>query len=187
MTTTAHIGTSALRLEGRAKLTGATLYTDDLKIDGLLHGVTVRSTVARGRITAIRFAEDIPWHEFVIVSARDIPGRNVVAHLIQDQPCLVDGVINHAEEAILLLAHPDRERLEEARTRITVEVEPLPPVLTIEDSLALAQVVWGRTTPSSGWTSPRGTRIPSGPGPPWCTRPPTAPAPRSSCTSSPTP
>lgn len=143
MTTTAHIGTSALRLEGRAKLTGATLYTDDLKIDGLLHGVTVRSTVARGRITAIRFAEDIPWHEFVIVTARDIPGRNVVAHLIQDQPCLVDGVINHAEEAILLLAHPDRARLEEARTRITVEVEPLPPVLTIEDSLALAQVVWG--------------------------------------------
>jgi CO/xanthine dehydrogenase Mo-binding subunit len=143
MASTAHIGTSALRREGRAKLTGATLYTDDVKIDGLLHGVTVRSRVARGRVKAIRFEEGYPWHEFIVVTAQDIPGRNVVAHIIQDQPCLVDGLINHAEEAILLLAHPDRARAEEARTKVQVEVEALPAVLSIEDSLAFRQIVWG--------------------------------------------
>jgi len=143
MATTAHIGTSALRREGRAKLTGATRYTDDLKIEGLLHGVTVRSSVARGRIKAIRFAEDVPWHEFVIVTAKDVPGRNVVAHIIQDQPCLADGIINHAEEAIVLLAHPDRAMAEAARTRVQVDVEELPAVLSIEDSLAHTHIVWG--------------------------------------------
>jgi len=143
MASTAHIGTSALRREGRAKLTGATQYTDDLKVDGLLHGVTVRSRVARGRVKAIRFEDGYPWHEFIVVTAKDIPGKNVVAHIIQDQPCLVDGLINHAEEAILLLAHPDRAKAEEARTKVTVEVEELPAVLSIEDSLAFRQIVWG--------------------------------------------
>lgn len=143
MASTAHIGTSALRREGRAKLTGATLYTDDLKIEGLLHGVTVRSSVPRGRITAIRFAEGFPWHEFVIVTAKDVPGKNVVAHIIQDQPCLADDRINHADEAIVLLAHPDRAMAERARTKVQVEVDELPAVLSIEDSLARAQVVWG--------------------------------------------
>jgi CO/xanthine dehydrogenase Mo-binding subunit len=143
MATTAHIGTSALRREGRAKLTGAALYTDDLKIEGLLHGVTVRSTTARGRVRAIHFEDGYPWHQFVVVTAQDIPGKNVVAHIIQDQPCLVDGLINHAEEAIVLLAHPDRARAEEARTKVRVEVEELPPVLTIEESLVGTRIVWG--------------------------------------------
>ncbi len=143
MASTAHIGTSALRREGRAKLTGATQYTDDLKIEGLLHGVTVRSSVPRGRITAIRFAEGVPWHEFVIVTAKDVPGKNVVAHIIQDQPCLADDCINHADEAIVLLAHPDRAMAEAARTQVQVEVEELPAVLSIEDSLARTRIVWG--------------------------------------------
>jgi CO/xanthine dehydrogenase Mo-binding subunit len=143
MANTAHIGTSALRREGKVKLTGSALYTDDLKIEGLLHGVTVRSTVARGRLKAIHFEEGYPWHEFLIVTAKDIPGKNVVAHIIQDQPCLVDEFINHAEEAVVLLAHPDRARAEEARTKVRLDVEELPPVLSIEDSLARTCIVWG--------------------------------------------
>ena len=139
----AHIGRSVLRREGRAKLTGATLFTDDLKIEGLLHGATVRSRVPRGRITGIHFEEGFPWEEFVIVTARDIPGKNAVAHLIQEQPCLADGVINHAEEAVVLLAHPDPLRVQDARERVRVDVEPLPPVLSIEDSLLCDPVIWG--------------------------------------------
>ena len=64
----AHIGRSALRKEARAKLTGAAQFTDDLRIESLLHGATVRSQVPRGRITAIRFEEGIPWDEFVMDS-----------------------------------------------------------------------------------------------------------------------
>ena len=97
MTDHAHIGRSALRKEARAKLTGAAQFTDDLRIEGLLHGATVRSRIPRGRITAIRFEEGIPWDEFVIVTAQDIPGKNTVAHLQHDQPCLADGLINHPD------------------------------------------------------------------------------------------
>ena len=79
----AHIGRSVQRKEGRAKVTGAALFTDDLKIEGLLHGATVRSKVPRGRITGIHFEEGFPWEEFVIVTARQNDHRNL-GKLTQD-------------------------------------------------------------------------------------------------------
>ena len=49
------VGKSIPRKEGRKKVTGQALYVDDLKFDGMLHGVTVRSSVPRGRIKNISF------------------------------------------------------------------------------------------------------------------------------------
>ena len=137
------IGRSVLRKEGRAKVTGAALYVDDVSPAGMLHGVTVRSPVARGRIAAVRFDPAIPWDEFVIVTAADIPGRNVVKLIADDQPYLAHDVVNHREEPIVLLAHADRARADEARRHVTFEIEPLPPVLSIDDALAGREIVWG--------------------------------------------
>src|SRR5215210_4385945 len=51
------VGKSIPRKEGRKKVTGQALYVDDLKFDGMLHGVTVRSSVPRGRIKNISFEQ----------------------------------------------------------------------------------------------------------------------------------
>src|SRR5256714_477370 len=131
------------RKEGRAKLTGAARYVDDLDAPGMLYGATVRSHVPRGRIREITFGDGLPWDEFTVVTARDIPGANYVALILNDQPYLAETVVNHAEEPILLLAHEDKYLLEEARPRVRVEIEPLPAVFTIEDSLARKEIVWG--------------------------------------------
>jgi len=57
--------------------------------------VTVRSSVARGRIRGIRYGDGIPWNEFTIVTAADIPGKNEIALIEHDQPCLAADFINH--------------------------------------------------------------------------------------------
>jgi CO/xanthine dehydrogenase Mo-binding subunit len=137
------VGTSVPRKEGRDKVTGRARYVDDLLFPGMLHGVTVRSTAPRGRIRAIHFDPRIPWNEFVVVTANDIPGKNCIALILNDQPCLADGVVNHPEEPVVLLAHPDRYRIEEARRAVRIEIDPLPAVFTIEDSLARKEVIWG--------------------------------------------
>src|ERR1700688_3468659 len=137
------IGKSVPRKEGREKVTGAARYVDDLTFPEMIHGVTVRSSIARGKILGIRFGEGIPWNQFTVVTAKDIPGKNCVALLIEDQPCLADQFVNHPEEAILLLAHPDKYLLEEARRAVHIEIEPLPGVFTIEDSLAKNEIIWG--------------------------------------------
>src|SRR5271165_4438868 len=108
------IGKSVPRKEGREKVTGNARYVDDLSVPEMIYGITVRSSCARGRILGIHFEEGIPWDEYTIVTAKDIPGKNCVALLIEDQPCLADQMVNHPEEAVVLLAHPDKYLLEEA-------------------------------------------------------------------------
>ncbi|HME00362.1 MAG TPA: xanthine dehydrogenase family protein molybdopterin-binding subunit [Terriglobia bacterium] len=137
------VGTSVPRKEGRDKVTGQARYVDDLTFPEMLHGVTVRSPIARGIIRNISFADGIPWEEFTIVTAEDIPGRNAVTLLLDDQPYLADGKVNHPEEPILLLAHPDKHLAEKARLHVRVECDPLPAVFTIEESLRRSAIVWG--------------------------------------------
>ncbi|MBI4126294.1 MAG: xanthine dehydrogenase family protein [Deltaproteobacteria bacterium] len=138
------MGQSVVRREGREKVTGQAKYVDDLSFPGMIFGATVRSSVPRGRIRTISFEGTIPWNEFVIVTAKDVPGKNIVALIEHDQPYLADGMVNHPEEAIVLLAHPDKYLLEEARRHVRIEIDPLPAIFTIEDSLAQKEIVWGK-------------------------------------------
>jgi CO/xanthine dehydrogenase Mo-binding subunit len=131
------------RKEGRSKVTGAARYVDDLTMPGMLHGATVRSPVARGRIRSVTYGEGIPWDEFVIVTADDIPGENAVALILLDQPYLASEFVNHAEEPILLLAHEDKHLLERARRAVSIDIEPLPAIFTLADSLAGKEIIWG--------------------------------------------
>jgi CO/xanthine dehydrogenase Mo-binding subunit len=137
------IGQKVPRREGREKVTGQTRYIADLTFPGMLYGVTIRSDVPRGRLRGLKFDSQIRWDEFTIVTSRDIPGENCVALISDDQPYLADEFINHAEEPIALIAHHDRHQLEKARRSIIAEIESLPPVLTIEDSLNAAQIISG--------------------------------------------
>ena len=75
------IGKSVPRKEGREKVTGQARYVDDLAFPGMIHGATVRSPAARGRIRGIHFEDGIPWKEFTVVTARDIPGRNSITQI----------------------------------------------------------------------------------------------------------
>ena len=137
------IGKPFPRKEGRKKVTGQALYIDDLSFPDMLHGATVRSSAARGRIKSISFDGDLPWHEFTIVTAKDIPGANYVALILNDQPYLAAEFVNHPEEPILLLAHRDKYLVEEARRHVRIEIDEQPAVFSLEDSLARKEIIWG--------------------------------------------
>jgi CO/xanthine dehydrogenase Mo-binding subunit len=137
------VGTSVPRMEGRDKVTGHARYIDDMSLPGMLYGSTVRSRIPRGKIKQITFGPGLNWNEFVIVSAKDIPGKNCIALIEDDQPCLADGVVNHPEEPILLLAHPDRHLLPRAVEAVSIEYDPLPAIFTIKESEARQQIIWG--------------------------------------------
>jgi CO/xanthine dehydrogenase Mo-binding subunit len=110
------VGRNVRRKEGAEKSSGAARYVDDLSLPGLLYGRTIRSTIPCGEIVDVRFAFDTAG--FTIVDHRDVPGRNVVALIDDDQPCLAERRIEHFAEPILLLAHVDRERLTSAEVRV---------------------------------------------------------------------
>jgi CO/xanthine dehydrogenase Mo-binding subunit len=137
------LGQSIPRREGRAKVTGQARYVDDIALPGMLYGVTVRSPVPRGLIRRIDYRPSISWRDFTIVTAADVPGVNRVALIADDQPYLAADRVNHAEEPVVLLAHADRELLEEARRQVAIDIDPEPPVLSMDDALEQRQIVWG--------------------------------------------
>ena len=137
------VGTSVPRKEGLDKLRGAARYIDDIQRDGMWHGATVRSTVPRALIRSIGFDPRIDWRDFIVVFAADIPGENRIQMIVADQPCLANGQVNHCDEAILLVAHPNKHKVREAVNAVHVEYEPLPPVFTIEESEKQQTIVWG--------------------------------------------
>src|ERR1700675_2703091 len=137
------IGKSVPRKEGRDKVTGAARYIDDMTMPGMLYGATVRSQIPRGVIKHIAFDPQFEWSEFVIVTAQDIPGKNCIALIGDDQPCLADGKVNHPEEPILLLAHADPHLLRKAVDGVSIEYVLLSPVFTIEDSERCSEIIWG--------------------------------------------
>ncbi|MFC5864493.1 xanthine dehydrogenase family protein molybdopterin-binding subunit [Acidicapsa dinghuensis] len=140
------VGTPQIRKEGAEKVLGRAKYVDDIEFPGMWHGATVRSTIPRGRILAIHFDESVPWHEFVIVTAADIPGNNHIQMIAADQPCLADGAVNHCDEPILLIAHPDKRLLPQAVASVRIDYEELPAVLSIEESESKREIIWGADT-----------------------------------------
>jgi CO/xanthine dehydrogenase Mo-binding subunit len=137
------IGTSVPRKEGRDKVTGRSQYVDDMVLPSMLFGATVRSRIPRGRIKKITFGPGISWDEFVIVSSKDIPGKNCIALIGDDQPCLASEIVNHPEEPILLLAHPNRHVLPKAVEAVSIEYDPLPAIFTIGESESRSEIIWG--------------------------------------------
>jgi CO/xanthine dehydrogenase Mo-binding subunit len=117
------VGRNVLRKEGAEKVTGAARYIDDYTFPGLLYGRTIRSTMSAGTIAGVTCSFDTAG--FTIVDYRDIPGRNVVALIDDDQPALAEREVRHFAEPIVLLAHADRDALMSAE--VTIDYRSTPP------------------------------------------------------------
>jgi CO/xanthine dehydrogenase Mo-binding subunit len=116
------VGRNVLRKEGAEKVTGRARYIDDIRFENVLYVRTIRSTVPAGAIADISYNFDRAG--FTIVDHRDIPGKNIVALIEEDQPCLATTHVRHVAEPILLIAHPDRERVTSADVAIHYNQTP---------------------------------------------------------------
>src|SRR5438094_552362 len=81
----------------------------DIAFPGMIFGRTIRSSIPCGKVKSIKL--DFDTTGFTIVDHRDIPARNIVDLIEQDQPFLVETEVRHNAEPILLLGHEDREKL----------------------------------------------------------------------------
>src|SRR5918993_751612 len=111
------VGSNVRRKDGDAKVTGDAKYIDDLSFPGMLYGATIRSTIPCGKIAGRRLNLS---SEFIVADHRDIPGKNYVALIDPDQPCLAVDEVKHVAEPILLVAHADKHALIDVEKRVTI-------------------------------------------------------------------
>ncbi len=76
-----------------------------------------------------------------VLTAADIPGKNLIPMIHPDWPVLADGEVRHVGEAVALVAAESRAALQEALATIAVEYEPMPPLLDMEESLERGEVI----------------------------------------------
>ncbi len=114
------------------KIGGSVPYIGDIRFPGMLYARTLRSSVPRARIAAIEIPS-MPEGYFV-VDKHDVPGKNGVHMLTDEQPFFAEDKVNYVGEPILLVAGPDREEIDRILKKIRVEYEEVPPVFCEEDS-----------------------------------------------------
>ena len=130
------IDRSIPRDDARPKSGGLTEYVADLRPEGMLYARTFRSTRTRARIVSMR-VPDLP-QGYAVVSHSDVPGRNRVKMLVDDQPFFAEGQVNYVGEPIFLLVGANRETLDDLLSRVVVEYEDLEPIFDVEESASSA-------------------------------------------------
>ncbi len=137
-----YIGKSIGRFDAHNKLTGKAKYIDDITPPDCWHGITIRSTIASGKIKEIIFDNDFDFSNITIIDYKDIPGPNRLKIIHNDQPYLAEKEVRHYGEPILLLAHSNKELLAEARKHIKIIYHEKEPILSIEESLQKKAIIF---------------------------------------------
>ncbi len=134
------------RVEDPAFLTGRARYLADLIADGSEHYDHVRiirSEVAHGHWQSVELTSGLAPDVDLIGLDRfaRLPNRvPVVWHLgdqTHDHSLLADPHVRYVGQPVGLLVGADQAAVADAVERVTVEIDPLPPVATVDDALAV--------------------------------------------------
>jgi CO/xanthine dehydrogenase Mo-binding subunit len=96
----------------------------NISFHSLLHGVTIRSPIARGRLKSIECPK-LPAH-YTLITAKDIPGKNFLPSLSPEDspvPILAGEALSYIGEPVAILLGPDRIKLAEYALELTVLAE----------------------------------------------------------------
>src|SRR5258706_8206317 len=132
MTEMASVGTPTRRLEGREKVSGATRYTADLELAGLLHVHLYLSPLASARIraidsTAARLVEGV----VDVVTGPDLPRLEVAG---PEQPLALERVFYAAQPIAAIIATSETAS-QDGAAALEVDLEPLDPVTDAEAAM----------------------------------------------------
>ena len=119
-------------------VTGAAQFVDDAKLPAnALTLWPVSASVAHGRLlrvdtTAARAMPGV----VAVLTAADIPGKNDVGALREDESLLANGEVKFHGHMVAVVVGDDVESCRAAARAVIVEVEALPTLLTIDDAIA---------------------------------------------------
>jgi carbon-monoxide dehydrogenase large subunit len=138
-----YVGQPVKRFEDPRLVTGRGIFVGDLKVSDLLHAAVLRSLHAHARIRSVDVsaARDLPGVVTILVGRdiagvlQGIPTRDMVGERAMDelrppeQPLLAHDKVCYVGQPIAVVVAQDPYMAREGVERITVDYEPLPPVL----------------------------------------------------------
>jgi CO/xanthine dehydrogenase Mo-binding subunit len=132
---TASVGVRRRRLDGEAKVRGATRYAADVPVQGLLHGRLVQVFEAHARVNGIDVSEALALPGVVaVLTASDLPFADGASGRAAE-PLARDEVLFAGHPVALVLAESEAAA-EDGAELVSVDYEPLPAVLDMEAAMA---------------------------------------------------
>ncbi len=131
------IGRSPRKVDGMAKVTGATKFADDLSLPRMLFCKLHRSHVAHARILAVdtREAEQVPGVIAVLTGA-SMPIPFGILPVSQDEHALCIDRVRFVGDPVAAVAALTEDAAFEAAMKVKVSYEPLKPIFSPEEALA---------------------------------------------------
>ena len=122
----------------RPLVTGEARFAGEAeRIDSFLHAYPVVSPVAHGRIISLDFSLARQTQGYVChFDAAGIPGKNAIGAVTRmEEPLLATGEVHYIGQPIAVVVAQNQEAARLAARAVKVVVEPLAPVLSLEEAI----------------------------------------------------
>ena len=130
LASSAGVGVSAARPDGKEKVKGDFLFSNDLSSEDMLWGQTLRSPHASAKIKGIDFSHALTIEGVhAVLTADDVPGENIFGLEHPDQPVLAFDTIRYVGEPVAIIAANHPEVAKQAADSIVVDYEVLNPLV----------------------------------------------------------
>jgi 4-hydroxybenzoyl-CoA reductase subunit alpha len=131
------VGTPFRRVDGRAKVTGRTLFADDLAFSRMAFLRLVRSTVPHARILRIDAAAALAMPGVLtVLTGADFPEPFGIMPVSQDEHALCPDKVRFVGDPVAAVVATTEDAAIAAARAVVVDYEPLPTIATIDDALA---------------------------------------------------
>ena len=109
-------------------LSGTSVYLDDIpEIAGTLYGACYDSSVAHGEIISLDVsAAEVSEGVVKIFTCNDIPGRNQIGGIVEDEELLAEKAVHFCGMPIAFVVARSEEAARRAVKKIKADISPLP-------------------------------------------------------------
>lgn len=122
---------------------GEAIFVDDIpEPTNVLHAAVFVSSIAHGKIKKLNIekAEQAPG-VVKVLTAKDIPGRNQVGRIIEDEELLAEKIVEFVGQPIAVILAETKEQANKAKSLIEIEYEELEPVFDPREAAKKGQFI----------------------------------------------
>lgn len=119
------IGKSTARVDALKKVTGRALYPEDITMENMVYGVTLRSTMPHANITVDTSEAEKVEGVLKVLTAKDVTGINNHGVLFKDHEVLCEKRVRRVGDPIAFVVAETTEIAQNAVEKIKVEYEEL--------------------------------------------------------------
>jgi xanthine dehydrogenase large subunit len=130
-------GANQFHESARAQVAGAVNYIDDLpEVRGTLHAAPIMSNVAHGKLLGVDASAALAMPGVVdVVLAADIPGDKMLAAFAGDEPVFAMDTVQFIGQVVGVVVAKTVMQARKAARKVKLNIEVLPPVLTVQEAL----------------------------------------------------